>query len=204
MKKISVRLLIASLCGILMLVSGCGTSRALQGAVASPQRAFFDQLAARCGDQYPGRAIIAPETDDTFRPAYLGMRIDSCTDEQIRIAFLVDEDESRTWVLTMEAGDLVFTHEHLLNGDTLSSNSGWGGRAAAGSGTATFQHFPDHRWQAETVSVESRSHWRMRMDADHGQFVYYLDRGITPAYRLVFHLGQDRQLCEGRSGAWGC
>lgn len=38
----------------------------------------------------------------------------------------------------------------------------------------------------------------MRLDPDHGQFVYYLDRGIVPAYRLVFHMGQDRSLSGGR------
>jgi hypothetical protein len=194
----------ASLCAALLVLAGCQATAPLQHGPRSPQRDFFDSLRARCGDEYPGRAITAPASDDTFRPAFLGMRIDSCTADQIRISFLVDGDESRTWVLTMEGGDLVFTHEHRLDGDTLSSNSGWGGRAVAGTGTATFQHFPDHRWEPGQTPAENRSHWRMRLDADRGQFVYYLDRGIRPAYRLVFHLGQDRELCEGQGGEPAC
>jgi hypothetical protein len=89
------------------------------------------------------------------------------------------------------------SHEHRLDDDTLSSNSGWGGRAVAGTGTPVFQYFPDHRWDPERIPADSRSHWRMRIDAEHGQFVYYLDRGVTPAYRLVFHLGQDPGLLGG-------
>lgn len=185
-------------CILVAGLAACGSAPAEESPAVSPQQAFFDQMAARCGDEYPGRAVIAPESDPTFRPAFLGMRIESCTETQIRIPFLVDGDESRTWVLTLEDGDLVFTHEHMLEGDTLSSNSGWGGRAEAGTGTALFQHFPDHRWDPERVPQENRSHWRMRLDPDHGQFVYYLDRGIVPAYRLVFHMGQDRLLSGGQ------
>jgi hypothetical protein len=175
------------------------TSEAGAGG-ASPQQAFFDHMASLCGQEFPGRAVIAPESDPTFRPAFLGMRIERCEESEIRIPFLVDGDESRTWILTLDGDDLVFTHEHMLEGDTLSSNSGWGGRAVAGSGTALFQHFPDHRWDPEQVPESRRSHWRMRLDPDHGQFVYYLDRGIEPAYRLVFHLGQDPALQASPSG----
>jgi hypothetical protein len=166
----------------------------------SPQQAFFDHMASLCGQEFPGRAVIAPESDPTFRPAFLGMRIEQCGPSEIRIPFLVDGDGSRTWILTLDDGDLVFTHEHMLEGDTLSSNSGWGGRAVAGSGTASFQHFPDHRWDPEQVPEARRSHWRMRLDPEHGQFVYYLDRGAEPAYRLVFHLGQDPALQASPSG----
>jgi len=183
---------------LLLLASGCSASPPGNDFGASnPQRAFFDALAERCGDEYPGRAVIAPESDPTFRPAFLGMVIASCTENQIRIPFLVDGDDTRTWVLTLDDDGLLFTHEHMLEGDTLSSNSGWGGRAEWGTGTAAFQHFPDHRWDPARVPEENRSHWRMRLDPEHGQFVYYLDRGVVPDYRLVFHMGQDPALLAG-------
>lgn len=166
----------------------------LQGLAA--QRAFFQHLADRCGDEYPGRAIIAPPEDDVFHPAYLRMRIDSCTDQEIRIVFPVDDDETRTWVLALEEEGLLFTHEHMQEDGTLTDNSGWGGWATD-EGTEWFQHFPDHRWTPEVAPEERRSHWRLRLDPQHGQFVYYLDRGVTPAYRLVFFMGQDPALQDG-------
>jgi hypothetical protein len=99
-------LLAASGCAAMIVLAGVQATASVQHGESNPQRDFFDSMAARCGDEYPGRAIIAPASDDTFRPAFLGMRIDSCTADQIRIAFLVDDDESRTWVLTMEGGEL--------------------------------------------------------------------------------------------------
>lgn len=190
----------ASLVAVLLIsaVAGCATAKRTGQPGGSPQRSFFQQMAERCGDRYSGRAIIAPKEDNTFRPAFLEMRIDSCTPERIRIAFLVDQDKSRTWILSMDGGDLVFTHEHMLPGDTLSSRSGWGGRAVAGSGTDLFQHFPDHRWARDSVPAKNRPHWRLRLDPERGQFVYYLDRGIVPLYRLVFHMGQDLELQRAR------
>lgn len=165
-----------------------------QGAAGVDARsAFFQQMAARCGDEYPGRAIIAPPDDDVFHPAYLAMRIASCTDDEIRVVFPVDDDDSRTWVLNLSDEGLLFTHEHMQADGTLTDNSGWGGWATD-DGTEYFQHFPDHRWDPEVVPEERRSHWRLRLDPEHGQFVYYLDRGVTPAYRLVFFMGQDPAL----------
>jgi len=190
----------AAVVAALALFTGCGGG---PESVAQPdgttpdsaRNAFFDALAERCGDEYPGRAIIAPASDDVFHPAYLGMRIDECTDDALRIAFLVDGDESRTWVIERSEEGLLFTHEHQREDGTLYENSGWGGWAND-QGTALFQHFPDHRWDADRMPEDRRSHWRLRLDPDNGQFVYYLDRGVVPAYRLVFHMGQSRQVLE--------
>jgi hypothetical protein len=164
------------------------------------QNAFFQALAERCGDEYPVRAIVAPETDDTFHPAYLGMHIVDCGESEIRITFLVDDDDSRTWVIEQSDEGLLFTHEHRREDGTLYENSGWGGWATE-QGTELFQHFPDHRWTPDRGPEEQRSVWRLRLDPENGQFVYYLDRGLTPAYRLVFHMGQSQKVLAlaGRS-----
>jgi hypothetical protein len=187
-----------------LLFAGCAgqSEAAADPAGATPdaaRNAFFDALAERCGDEYPGRAIIAPDSDDVFHPAYLGMRIDECSANQLRIAFLVDGDESRTWVIERSDEGLLFTHEHRYEDGTLYDNSGWGGWATD-TGTALFQHFPDHRWDPERGTEARRSVWRLRLDPDNGQFVYYLDRGVVPAYRLVFHMGQSREVLELAGG----
>lgn len=172
-----------------------GSPEALAALATSARNAFFDALAERCGDEFPGRAILAPDSDDVFHPAYLGMRIDACSDNELRIAFLVDGDASRTWVIERSDEGLLFTHEHQREDGTLYDNSGWGGWAPD-TGTELFQHFPDHRWDSERVPESRRSVWRLRLDPENGQFVYYLDRGVVPAYRLVFHMGQSRKVLD--------
>jgi hypothetical protein len=187
--------------GALVLAAGCDAE-----ADAAPdmdgreaQDAFFEALGERCGEEYPGRAIVAPETDDTFHPAYLGMRFAACDENRIRITFLVDEDDSRTWVIERSDEGLLFTHEHVREDGTLYENSGWGGWAT-GDGSELFQHFPDHRWTPDRGPEDERSVWRLRMDPVNGQFVYYLDRGLTPAYRLVFHTGQSQRVLDLAEG----
>jgi hypothetical protein len=152
---------------------------------------------ARSGDSDANP--ILEVLDDAFLPAVLGMRIESCTEGEIRVVFLVDGDESRTWVIERRDEGLLFTHEHRREDGTLYENSGWGGWATD-YGTELFQHFPDHRWTPERGTESARSAWRLRMDPENGQFVYYLDRGLTPAYRLVFHMGQSRRVMEAAGG----
>jgi hypothetical protein len=190
----------AAVVAALALLTACGgkSEAAVEPAGTTPdsaRNAFFDALGERCGEEYPGRAIVAPDSDEVFHPAYLGMRIDGCSDTMLRIALLVDGDDSRTWVIERSDEGLLFTHEHRQEDGTLYENSGWGGWATD-QGTALFQHFPDHRRDPERVPEAGRSHWRLRLDPDNGQFVYYLDRGVVPAYRLVFHMGQSRRVLE--------
>lgn len=166
------------------------------GAAADPpgagdpldrQRGFFENLRAMCGQTFGGRTILAPVTDETFEPARLYMVVEQCEGDEIRVPFIVGEDDSRTWVFQMREDGLTFFHEHLRPDGSAHDVSGFGGHASP-QGTATFQSFPDFRATEETPPAEHRI-WRLRIDAENHLFVYYLDRGGAPAYRLVFYLG---------------
>ncbi len=83
---------------------------------------------------------------------------------------------------------LLFTHEHRREDGTEYDGSGFDGWAAEG-GTEWFQSFPNYR-QPDDTPHDERGIWRLRIDHENDQFVYYLDRGDDPRYRLVFHLGE--------------
>lgn len=151
------------------------------------QRAFFENLRALCGQTFGGRTILAPVADKTFEPARLYMVVKDCRADEIRIPFVVGEDASRTWVFQMRKDGLKFFHEHLRPDGTEHQPSGFGG-LAIGGGSPVFQSFPDFSATANTPYADRRI-WRLRLDKDNGLFVYYLDRGGLPAYRLVFHMG---------------
>jgi len=151
------------------------------------QRAFFENLRALCGQTFGGRTIFAPVTDRTFEPARLYMVVKDCDGDEIRIPFIVGEDASRTWVFQMRKDSLKFFHEHLRPDGTAHEPSGFGGNATA-DGSPVFQSFPDFDATADTPPAERRV-WRLRLDTEHKLFVYYLDRGGLPRYRLVFHMG---------------
>jgi hypothetical protein len=167
------------------------------GATADPpgaddpldrQRGFFENLRAMCGQTFGGRTILAPVTDETFEPARLFMVVEHCEEDEIRVPFIVGDDDSRTWVFQMRQQGLTFFHEHLRPDGTEHDVSGFGGHASP-EGTATFQSFPDFWATEETPPAEHRI-WRLAIDEEHDLFVYYLDRGGAPAYRLVFYLGE--------------
>jgi hypothetical protein len=140
-----------------------------------------------CGQTFGGRTIYAEETDETFEPARLYFVVQECGEDELRIPFVVGGDASRTWILRMGDEGLSFIHEHVRDDGTEYDTSGFGGHASD-DGSATFQHFPDF-WTTDETPAAERRVWRLRIDREHDLFVYYLDRGGRPAYRLVFHLG---------------
>jgi len=152
------------------------------------QRAFFENLRALCGRTFGGRTIRAEPGDRTFEPARLHMAVEECDDHEIRVPFVVDGDDSRTWVFQMREEGLTFFHVHLRDDGTEYEASGFGGHATA-DGTATFQSFPDF-WATDETPPEEHRIWRLRIDRENDLLVYYLDRGGRPAYRLVFYLGE--------------
>jgi hypothetical protein len=151
------------------------------------QRAFFEHLRALCGRTFGGRTILAPVDDRTFEPARLYMIVEECAGDEIRVPFIVDGDASRTWVFQMREDGLTFFHEHVRPDGTEHDVSGFGGHASA-EGSPTFQSFPDF-WATDETPPAERRVWRLRMDHENDLFVYYLDRGGLPAYRLVFYMG---------------
>jgi hypothetical protein len=204
MKRTNRRARSSALTGVMLMlatgIAGCTEAPPPPGALAPTelasaakrdplvdQRAFFENLRALCGRTFGGRTILAPVTDRTFEPARLYMVVEDCEGDEIRVPFIVGEDDSRTWIFQMREQGLRFFHQHLRPDGTEHEVSGFGGHATD-DGTPVFQSFPDFSTTAETPPAERRI-WRLRLDADHGLFVYYLDRGGLPAYRLVFHIG---------------
>jgi hypothetical protein len=154
---------------------------------AAAQRAFFENMRAFCGQTFGGRTILAPAEDRTFEPARLYMVVAECGENEIRVPFIVGDDASRTWIFQLRDGRLTFFHRHVRPDGTEHEVSGFGGHASD-DGKASFQSFPDF-WATDDTAEAERRVWRLRIDEPNDLFVYYLDRGGQPAYRLVFWLG---------------
>lgn len=180
---------ISALCLLAVSVAVGGVPRAAAQVAddADPRRVFFERMRALCGQTFGGRTILSPATDRTFEPVRLFFTVESCGEDKLRIPFIVGDDDSRTWVLRMDEEGLTFFHEHLRSDGTPHEVSGFGGHATR-EGSEIFQSFPDFWADEETPPAEHRI-WRLAFEPEHDLFVYYLDRGGEPAYRLVFYLG---------------
>src|SRR5690554_4839656 len=96
-----------------------GLALVLSLAVAGPamagndgQAQWWQALQALCGKAYAGQLIRAPEDDDTFRDRSVVMHVRDCSDGRVRIPLVIDDDRSRTWVLTRTGDGIELRHDH--------------------------------------------------------------------------------------------
>ena len=74
------------------------------------QKAVFENLKKMCGRRFAGETQFPPDPNHPMAGKKLVMSVDSCTDRELRIPFLVGEDKSRTWILTLSEKGLLFKH----------------------------------------------------------------------------------------------
>ena len=163
------------------------TSDAENIQVLSPESAFFQSLADRCGDTYYGESVYPDNPEHELYGASLKMTIESCTENQIRIPFQVNDDKSRTWILTLSDEGLLFKHDHRYEDGTPHDLTNYGGWATDG-GSATRMSFPADAETAELLPEAVTNVWTMEFDLQKNQFTYFLQRHSQPRYKAEFSL----------------
>ena len=161
-------------------------------ALCAPQQGeveLFEELRKLCGKSFAGVTDFTATADDPFRGARLVMSVDSCEENEIRIAFAVGEDRSRTWILTRHGDRLLFKHDHRKadgTPDEITMYGGW----AAGDGTSTRVRFPADEQTAKLIPAAATNVWTLEVDPATRRFVYFLERDGKPRYRAVFDLSK--------------
>lgn len=134
------------------LASGCATASTGE----SPSETFFTRIKALCGKHFEGRAAGNDPSDADFKNKRLLARVDECTDNEVRIAFDVGEDRSRTWIVTRTTNGLRLKHRHLLKDGSVDPVSNYGGDTSA-PGTAEWQQFPADQESKDMFEREGRT-----------------------------------------------
>lgn len=153
----------------------------------NPQQAFFDGLSDLCDEQYYGASVFPDDPEDAMYGSKLTMTVESCTDREIRVPFYVDEDSSRTWVITRTDEGLLLKHDHRYPDGTPHELTNYGGYASE-SGTATRQFFEADAETEEMLPEASTNVWMLEIDKDNNQFIYYLERHDKPRFRAEFSM----------------
>jgi len=168
----------------MLLIFSCRRSEKVQ---ADARTEFFNRLKVLCGQTYEGYTDFIIRENDPFVGARLVMHIASCSDEEIRIPFHVNEDRSRTWILTRSDEGLLFKHDHRHADGTpedLTMYGGW----ASDDGTALQQRFPADDYTAELLPEAAGNVWELTIDPDKQQFIYYLERDGEARFRAIIDL----------------
>lgn len=135
-------------------------------APPSAGQAWFDSLSALCGQgAYGGQLISNDDVDASFATSILIAGPATCSEGEVRIPFAVDEDRSRTWVITQTETGLRFKHDHRHKDGTKDTLT-WYGGDVLGQGTPVRQEFPvDAETRAlfirEDIEVSNQNTWAM-------------------------------------------
>lgn len=159
-----------------LLLAACATP---QPAASSADR-FFANLRTLCGKTFTGSLVSPPvPADADFAGKPLAARAGPCTGDEVRIAFDVGADRSRTWIVTRTPAGLRLKHRHLLKDGSEDPVSRYGGHTV-GPGTAARQEFPADAFSKATftrrsMTVSLPNVWAMEVEPNRG-FTYELAR----------------------------
>ena len=164
-----------------VLLGSCDISTTADGA-------FLWQLRKYCGDAFRGTIVSTDAVDEAWRKEHIIMHVRGCTDDEIKIAFHVGEDRSRTWVLRYEDGHLALRHDHRHEDGTRDAVTLYGGIAA--TITPTRISFPADRltkemFERENISASNANIWAIDLDRSNKIFAYEMMRP-NRSFRVEF------------------
>ena len=165
-------------------IAGCA-----QKSAPSPQAQFFDAIAALCGKAFEGRLVSTDAADRDFAGKPIVMDVRDCSPEEIRIPFHVDDDRSRTWVITRTSGGLRLKHDHRHEDGAEDAVTMYGGDTV-NEGTPVRQEFPVDAYsialfQREGLTASVTNVWAIEAHRD--LFAYELKRA-NRFFRVEFDL----------------
>ncbi len=153
--------------------------------LAPEQEEFWENLAHFCGQAFAGEATNMREGDTRRHELYADREFVAhfrqCFDDELRIAGHIDDDRSRTWLVTRVDGGLDLRHDHRRE-DGSDDDQTMYGASTSDAGSALRQEFTRNGgfWMFELVPGERFSYgnhdgdeWLVRFDFD-------LNRPVAP------------------------
>ena len=157
MKKLSIALLIMLFVGVKV------HAQRDQGPQGPGSLVFWENLSKLCGKSFEGEMINASENDQ-FYGKKLVMHVRTCEDGKITIPFHVGDDHSRTWVLTMEEGNVIkLKHDHRHEDGSEDRVTQYGG-ISSNTGMARLQFFPADKETTDLIPYAATNVWWISLD----------------------------------------
>lgn len=166
--------------------------------LGSPADDYWSRITALCGQAFSGKVLAHPEGENDFAGQRLLMHVRDCTEERIRIPFVVGEDYSRTWVLTRRAAGIELKHDHRHEDGSPEAQTMYGG-TTTNAGRPGAQYFPADEQTRQTIEAAFSNVWVMRI-ADE-TFQYGLWRLGTPRV-FLFEFDLTRPV-DPPAAPWG-
>jgi len=191
-------LITSFLFALLLNLNACSTSETSpkDSAVSSinkklilpkQQQDFFNTLNSMCGQEFVGQSTFPTDPDDSFYGKTLVASIDTCSENEIRIPFVVGENRSRTWIIRKTNQGLELKHQHLHDDGTPDEVTNYGGTSNPLKSSSLSQAFPADKFTQGLIPAASTNVWTMTLSADGNEFTYYLERHNQPRFKAVLN-----------------
>jgi len=158
---------------------------------AAPDALYFERLSQLCnGEAYAGRLVSDDDVDADFKTAAMIMGPATCDGLTIRIPFAVNEDRSRTWVITRTENGLRLKHDHRHRDGSEDVLTQYGGDSIPG-GTPARQDYPVDAetrtlFTAQDITVSNQNTWTVEIEPG-DLFAYQMSRPER-LFRVEFDL----------------
>lgn len=177
---------LAPLAVLALLLGAC----AVVPRSAGPQQLFWERLHALCGRAYQGRVVSTDAADGEMAASRLVIHVAACAPNEVRIAFHVGADRSRTWLVSRTRTGLRLKHIHRHQDGAEDVRSLYGGETVA-PGSARRQQFPADAFSRalfirENIPESARNVWAVEI-APRRLFAYELRRSGR-FFRVEFDL----------------
>ena len=127
-------LLLAPLLSAALVVAGCDEAAPpVNDTTRTPapeQEAFWGSMEAHCGQAYRGEiSDVTPYYAEGVVGRDAVIHFFDCAEDRIHVAFHLDDDRSRNWILTRAEGTLRLKHDHRNPDGTEEEITQYGGDA---------------------------------------------------------------------------
>jgi hypothetical protein len=174
-----------------LLICGALLAACASPEPPAPEARYFERLSALCnGEAYAGELVSNDAADADFQSADMRMGPATCEGNTILIPFTVDDDRSRTWVITRTVDGVRLKHDHRHRDGSKDAVTQYGGDSD-GTGTIGAQDFPadtetKELFVREGIEVSTQNTWRVEIEPD-AQFTYQMSRPER-LFRVEFDL----------------
>ncbi|MBE2189895.1 MAG: hypothetical protein IAE98_10550 [Candidatus Kapabacteria bacterium] len=155
-----------------------------------PTQAFWDNLSAMCGKSFEGRLDSDSASDTDVAGKVLIMNVRKCSENEIKVPFVVGEDKSRTWIFTKIGDRLQLKHDHRHEDGTEDDTNFYGGMTS-NAGRDTLQMFIADQQTLDMLDFAAFNVWMVEL-VPNQHFTYSLRRISTDRhFRVVFDLTKE-------------
>ena len=157
----------------------------------APESLYFERLSALCnGEAYAGALVSSDTVDADFKSADMRMGPATCDGNTILIPFTVDDDRSRTWVITRTLDGVRLKHDHRHRDGSEDVVTQYGGDSSAPEASYALDFPADDEtkdlFNREGLEVSTQNTWRVEIEPGE-RFTYQMSRPAR-LFRVEFDL----------------